>query len=143
MTPYSVLVSHVVATENSVYKSRALRAVNWIFAACYIYAIARVSLRLIYGHISLIGSLVLLLVLVFLTFGHFRLKLWASQITAALLVVTTIIAGSFLPSGFEPEVLPSTETRILIVLSIATVAAVAVANYIFCKRESQRPKSAE
>jgi hypothetical protein len=132
---------HVVAGESSVYKSRLLWAVNWIFAACYVYAIARVLMRWMHGNTSLVGSLALVLVLLFLAFGHLRLRLWASQVTAAMLVVATIFAIFILPGGFEPEVLPSTEVRIFLVLSIATIASAAVANYIVCKREEQRVRS--
>ena len=142
MTPCLSLPPRVAAEVSSVYKSRLLRSVNWVFAACYLYAIAHLLLTWIHESPSLIGTSTLTLVFLLLAFGHLRLKLWASQVTASLLVVATIFSSFILPGGFEPEVLPSFQSRIFLVSSIATIASIAVANYMLCKREEQRPKSA-
>lgn len=106
---------------------------NGIVGTCYVGAVGIVGLRLASGQTAFIGSAIFIACLLSLAYGHFRLRVYAVMMTAAICGAASLLTLVQLFFAYEPALLPPFRERALqFVLSIV-LTSLAMLNYFFCK----------
>lgn len=111
-----------------------LTVVNRVIALCYLGAVVLVGVRTASGKVAVIGGIVLIAFLVWQAFGHFRLKAWAPKVTAALAAVVNLLAIPYLLAGYESQLLPPFQQRLVNFLIITSLTLLLVLNYYFFEK---------
>jgi len=118
-------------------QQRILIFINRFIALCYLGIVVLVGLRAASGETEAIGSMVVIAFLVWQSFGHFRLRTWAPKVTAALIVVVNLLAVPYLLTGYETQLLPPFQDRLIVFLLITFLTLLLLLNYHFCEKQQR------